>query len=115
MASRMRTAASFGVGLEGGLDALAVFQRHAAVDGEEAVLAGEPLRGQQVVQPLLRGAVFGENDDAAVGPFAVGLQSVLQPLDQRVAPCCRRVPRRASRSRRSSASNAFPLLPSGVA
>ena len=71
-----------GVGLEGGLDRLALIVGHAAVDHLQPAVLGEAFAGQQVEQPFLGGAVFGEDDDALVVPLAAGAQGLLEPVDQ---------------------------------
>ena len=42
----------------------------------------ESPRGKIRLQPILRGAVFGEDDDSIVQPFAVGPDIVSDPIDQ---------------------------------
>ena len=71
-----------GVGLEGGLDRFALVVRHAAVDHHQPAVRGEALAGQQVEQPFLGGAVFGEDDDALFVPLAAGAQGLFQPVDE---------------------------------
>ena len=71
-----------GVGLKGGLDRFALVVGHAAIDHLQPTFFGESVAGQQVEQPFLRGAVFGENDDALFIPLAARAQGVLQPVDE---------------------------------
>jgi hypothetical protein len=65
------------VGLEGGLHLLAIFEGHTAVDLKKAVSASEAMGSEEIVEPLLCGAVFGENDDTLLVPFAAGFESLL--------------------------------------
>lgn len=60
------------VGLEGRLDALPLIGVHAAVGGEEAPLLGETMAGEDGLQPVLGGAVLGEEDHPRVVPLATG-------------------------------------------
>jgi hypothetical protein len=77
-----------GTGLEGGLDGLALIGGHAAVEREQAIVGGETLGREQAEQPVLGGAVLGEDDDAlgrggdAVGPGAVRAEGAAQPVDE---------------------------------
>jgi hypothetical protein len=68
--------------LEGGLDALAGVFVHAAVEGQEALARGQPVRGEEPVEPVLCGPVLGEDDGAPIGPGSAGPDGVLQPADQ---------------------------------
>ena len=71
-----------GAGLERGLDALALRVVHAAVQRQQALAGGQPLRRQDLLQPVLGGPVLGEEDHPLVGPLAVRLDDVAQPGDQ---------------------------------
>ncbi len=52
------------VGLKSRFDPLAIFGFHAPVQGEQAFRFGQALAFQQVMQPLLGGAILGEDDHA---------------------------------------------------
>ena len=71
-----------GMGLERGLDRFALVVGHPAVDHHQAPLGGEAFPRQQVMQPLLGGAVFREEDDPLFVPLPARLQFALQPVDQ---------------------------------
>ena len=71
-----------GVGLEGRLDPLPVLRVHAAVHRHEAVAAGEPLRSQNTLEPVLGVPVLGEDDDSLVAPGTVGTDVLVEPADQ---------------------------------
>ena len=74
--------ADFGSRLEGGFDILPLLQVHAAVHGQQPVVAGEALLGEDFLEPVLRGPVFGEEDDPLVAPFLVGANVRVEPVDQ---------------------------------
>ena len=71
-----------GVGLERRLDPLPVLRVHAAVHRHQPVAAGEPLGGEDALQPVLGGPVLGEDDDPLVGPLAAGPDVLVEPADQ---------------------------------
>ena len=73
-----------GVSLEGGLDLLAIVRVHAAIKHHQslATLPAIAARGEQPLQPLLGGAVLGEENDARVGPGSGGAQLGLEPGKQ---------------------------------
>ena len=68
------------VRLECGFDLLPLFLIHAAMNDPETVSAIS-VRGEDLMKPLMRRAVFGEKDDAAVVPLAVRSQVGLDPFD----------------------------------
>ncbi|MCG3777237.1 MAG: hypothetical protein JW395_4113 [Nitrospira sp.] len=72
----------FGVRLKRSLDRLAVVVGHATVDHFQATFFGKAFAGQQVKQPFLSSAIFGEDDDPLFIPLATGAQGLLQPVDE---------------------------------
>ncbi len=68
-----------GIGLEGGLDGLALFGAHAAVQRQQASGRCQPLAFQQIVQPLLGGTVFGKDNHAPARPHAARFDRLVQP------------------------------------
>jgi hypothetical protein len=107
VARRMRTADTSGCGLERGLHRLALVGGDAAVEGREgAAVLGEALGGEQALQPVLRGAVLGEEDHALVVPLAARAQRRVEPVDELPRPWCRRA--RGARSAHASMRSSRP-------
>lgn len=71
-----------GVGLKSGFDSFPFLGIHAAENSQEAVAAREAFRRQNALQPVLRGPIFGEDDDSVVGPLAPRPNVLLKPADQ---------------------------------
>jgi hypothetical protein len=59
--------------LEGSFDLLALVLRHAAMQDGQSI-ATETVAGEDLMHPLVRGAVLGEQDDPTITPLAVGLE-----------------------------------------
>jgi hypothetical protein len=71
-----------GVGLEGGFHALALVRIHPAVEGEQPIATGQPLCGEQALEPVLRGPVLGEHDDSLARPPTIGAHDRVQGAEQ---------------------------------
>ncbi len=69
-----------GTGLEGSLDHFAFVLIHPAMDDRQA-LTPVAMRSQDLFQPLVSGAIFGEQYDAIPVPFPIILQIFLDPVD----------------------------------
>ena len=82
MASRMRTGLCSGSVWNAALIRSRSFGVHAAVHRQQAVVAREPLGGQDRLEPVLRGPVLGEDDDPVVRPLAAGPDVLVEPVDQ---------------------------------
>ena len=70
-----------GVGLESGLHGLAIVRIHAAIDKSQS-LGTKTLGGEDLLQPLLSGAVLGEQDHPFVLPPVAVLQVLGHPVQQ---------------------------------
>ena len=77
VASRMRTGDSAGSAWNAALMASRSFGSMPPIEQREA-LAAEAVAGEDLVQPLLRGAVLGEEDDPLVRPLALRLQVLVR-------------------------------------
>ena len=89
MAKQNADGAFVGSSLECGLDCLALIGIHAAVHGHQAVVARKPFGGQNRLQPILRGTVFGEDDDPIVRPLVVRAEVSFEPAGSIRRLCCR--------------------------
>jgi hypothetical protein len=70
--------------LECGFDLFPLFLIHAAMNDAETVSAVS-VRSEDLLKPLMRRAVLGEKDDAAVVPLAVRFQVGIDPFENRTA------------------------------
>ncbi len=68
-----------GVGLEGGLHLLTLVLIHATMENGESITVASC--GQDLVEPLVGGTVFGEEDDSPIVPFAIRLEVFFDPVD----------------------------------
>ncbi len=74
--------ADFGSRLESSFDIFPLLHVHAAVHGQQPVVIGEALLGEDFLEPVLRGPVLGEDDDPLVAPFLAGANVRVEPVDQ---------------------------------
>ncbi len=73
------------ISLEGCLNSFALVGGHAAVERHQSLAAGQPVRGEDRLEPALGVAILGENDHPLLCPLAIRREQVrLEPAEQRL-------------------------------